>query len=113
MQQQQVDGAADHQLKHVYKTLEVPSHAMGMIIGKQGAYIKMLKALKGITSVSLAQQAGNLNCQILHMRGEEQAVEGAMREAAGRIRIADEMLSKRTRQKHSWSETPDRPGSHV
>lgn len=92
--------------------IEVPSFAIGKIIGGGGSTIQYLQAKHRVRI--RVEQDESLNFAEVTLEGDNEArVDSAKEALESIIQSAMGSLSSRSRQKHSWRETPGRPGSHV
>ena len=84
-------------------TLNIPSHAVGTVIGTGGAHIMMLRQMPNIHRVNITDKAANI--KIITISGSVDAVRRVVDKVQLALRKADKHLSDNSRQVHSWEPT--------
>lgn len=80
----------------------VPLEAVGRIIGKDGAFIKHLRASEGIDGCSLSDGQRS-NHKLLKLRGSRAALESVRRVVELNIGNAQRQLQNDSRKLHNWT----------
>lgn len=84
-------------------SMEIPVHALGLVIGKGGASIRYMRETRGIVRCTLSENTARMNGPALLTveADSEQALASALRFAKDKVKSADKMLERDSRQLHS------------